>query len=205
MTRAQQLLAEYRLNSVNAHAAALVPMLAAMLKQLNIAITQMSAIAVSGGPGSFTGLRIGFSTAKGIALGSAIPLITVPTLAALAGEAPCQNGIICPLLKSRAHEYYYAVYQRENYLDSLLQAPQLVSAENIASTLPEGALLIGHTEEICRQSGIEEKFVCAPAHFSLPTAFSIARWGYQKLMAGDILPETVEPMYLQEFIAGRKI
>ena len=94
LTRAQHLMAEYRLNRVNAHAAALVDMLAAMLKQLDIAINQMNAIAVSIGPGSFTGLRIGLSTAKGITLGSAVPLVTVPTLAALASEAPCRSVIM---------------------------------------------------------------------------------------------------------------
>ncbi|MBN1464191.1 tRNA (adenosine(37)-N6)-threonylcarbamoyltransferase complex dimerization subunit type 1 TsaB [candidate division KSB1 bacterium] len=202
LTRAQQLVAEYRLNRANAHATALVDLLSTMLKQVSVALTELDAIAVSIGPGSFTGLRIGLSTAKGIALGCARPLVTVPTMDALASQAPIRDGIICPLLKARANEYYFAVYHRDNFVDSLVQEIQLVRKEMIASTLPAGAMLIS-PEDIGCDSGIATTFVCAPESFSMPTAFSIARLGQQKLMVGDIASlETVEPLYFQEFIAG---
>ena len=204
MTQGKHLVAEYRLNLKNIHAAALTELIATMLQQLNLSMTDLGAIAVSIGPGSFTGLRIGLSTAKGLALGSALPIVTVPTLLALAGEAPCTSGLVCPMLKSRATEYYYAVYQRERFVDFLLQEPSLVQKEKIVSVLPAGAMLIGQLQELNNDERIVNKFICAPEHY-MPTACSIARLGYEKFKAGDIAAfETVEPMYFQEFIAVKQ-
>ena len=204
LTKAEQLIAEYRLFLKNVHASALAGLIDSLLKQVNISIQDLSALAVSIGPGSFTGLRIGLSTAKGLALGSDIPLVTVPTLTALASQAPCTSGTICPLLKSRADEYYCATYRRHDFEDTIEIEPRLVEKKAIASTLPAESMLIGQTQEILQEKQNAARFTFAPDYLSLPTAFSIARIGFQMYSRGDIAPyETVEPMYYQEFIAGK--
>lgn len=195
------LLAEYRLNLKNIHASALAALIETMLHNAQCSVTAIAAIAVSIGPGSFTGLRIGLSVAKGVALGADIPIVAVPTLAALANHAPVRHGLVCPILKSRAFEYFFAIYERNDYLNKIVQQPQLVSKDQLFTALPLGSLLIGQTEDFADQE--RENYLFSPVYMTLPSAFSVAQVGLEKFQAGEISAvDTMEPMYFQEFVAG---
>lgn len=97
-------------NKNYSHAESLHVFIDAVLKESNIALTDLDAIAVSKGPGSYTGLRIGVSAAKGLCFALNKPLISVPTLQALAYQAKVENGIIVSMLDARRMEVYSCIF-----------------------------------------------------------------------------------------------
>ena len=104
------IVSEYTTDMKQTHSETLLPMLDEMLKRVGIAVTQIDAIAVSGGPGSFTGLRIGSATAKGLGLALNKPIINVPTLDAMAYQALNTYGIICPMMDARRDQVFTGFY-----------------------------------------------------------------------------------------------
>ncbi|MBI2359554.1 MAG: tRNA (adenosine(37)-N6)-threonylcarbamoyltransferase complex dimerization subunit type 1 TsaB [Deltaproteobacteria bacterium] len=94
------------------HAEIVLPLIEQLLHSTGLCLADISALAVSIGPGSFTGLRIGLSTVKGLAYGWAIPVVGVPTLEAVAARAAKWEGLICPILDARKKEVYAALFRR---------------------------------------------------------------------------------------------
>jgi len=196
------LLAEYRLNIKNAHAGKLVGAIKKLLQDADVKLQELSGIAVSIGPGSFTGLRIGLSVAKGLALVDSIPIAAVPTLAALASQAPVADGLICPLIRSRAKEFYTALYQRHQFLDKQLEDVHVLQMNELQSFIPEKALLIGDINALQKQDFDLSAFQTAPEPYSLLSGYTIARLGAVLVSQGrteDL--DTLEPLYHQDFIA----
>jgi tRNA threonylcarbamoyladenosine biosynthesis protein TsaB len=193
------LLGEYRLNIKNAHAGILVKYIRRLLADCRIESAALDAIAVSIGPGSFTGLRIGLATAKGLAFAHQQPVMAVPTLEALASQAHMANGLIAALLRSRAKEYYVALYERVNFIDRILQPAQVITEEKLAGFIPPQATVI--VDPSCGSpSGIR---MIVPPVFAFPSAFSIARLGEVKWHKGIFEDsDLLEPDYMQDFITG---
>jgi tRNA threonylcarbamoyladenosine biosynthesis protein TsaB len=204
LVNANTWLAHNQTNLKNMHASILVDLINAVLRQAAMSATDLAAIAVSIGPGSFTGLRIGLSVAKGIALGANVPIVTVPTLDALAFHAPVRDGTVAAVLKSRADEYYYAQYKRRNFCNELLLTPQILKTAEILAALPNDSLLIGHTADFQNHAALRDRIYFAPAASAAASALSVALLGRQKFMDDELAEyETVEPMYFQDFIAGK--
>jgi tRNA threonylcarbamoyladenosine biosynthesis protein TsaB len=109
----EALLAEFTLNIRKTHSERLMPLIDALLKESAVEREQLQAVAVAAGPGSFTGIRIGVSTARALAQGLAIPAVGVSTLQALAEAVPSPGALVCPLLDARRNEVYSALYRRE--------------------------------------------------------------------------------------------
>jgi tRNA threonylcarbamoyladenosine biosynthesis protein TsaB len=105
------------------------------------------AVAVSIGPGSFTGLRIGLSFAKGLAFAGGLRIVGVPTLDALALAAPPWTGVLCAALDARKAEIYAALYTREQDRVVRLGAPIAAEAARLAALLPAGCTFIGDAVE----------------------------------------------------------
>ena len=99
-------MAEYTVDFKMTHSQTLLPMIDEMVKLVGIDLNTIDAIAVSGGPGSFTGLRIGSATAKGLGLALNKPLIHVPTLDATAYNLFGASGLICPIMDARRSQVY---------------------------------------------------------------------------------------------------
>ena len=116
------LTAEYTVNHKKTHSQTLMPMLDEICKMTELDRGSLDAVAVSSGPGSFTGLRIGAATAKGIGMALRIPLIAVPTLAALAYNFWGTSALICPLMDARRGQVYQALYRCENQLETVQEA-----------------------------------------------------------------------------------
>ncbi len=95
------------------HAEIILPLIEAVLSQARVALADLDALAVSIGPGSFTGLRIGLATVKGLAYGSGLPAVGVSTLLATAATVAQSDGTICALLDARKHEVYFGLFHRE--------------------------------------------------------------------------------------------
>ena len=106
-------LAEYTANFKMTHSQTLLPMIDSMVSLFGIDLSTIDAIAVSGGPGSFTGLRIGSATAKGLGLALDKPLIHVPTLDGTAYNLYGAKGLICPIMDARRNQVYTGIYRFE--------------------------------------------------------------------------------------------
>ncbi|MBQ7447394.1 MAG: tRNA (adenosine(37)-N6)-threonylcarbamoyltransferase complex dimerization subunit type 1 TsaB, partial [Eubacterium sp.] len=111
------LLGEYTTNHKKTHSQTLLPMLAQLMEELQLEMRDIDAIAVAGGPGSFTGLRIGSATAKGLGLAADLPLIHVPTLEGLAYNLWGTDAYVCPLMDARRNQVYTGVYYFEEDAD----------------------------------------------------------------------------------------
>jgi tRNA threonylcarbamoyladenosine biosynthesis protein TsaB len=191
-----------------AHARLLVPMIEKILQDASISLKDCSAVAVSEGPGSYTGLRVGVSSAKGICFGANIPLVSVPTLDVLAQmgleKVTSDNAAIVPMLDARRMEVYTAVYDNNAYRLSDVRAEIL--DENSFSDLfdkYDQVIFIGDgaqkfescLNEIKRSKSIISE--CRPdaRYMALP-----AMAAYNKKEFKDIA--YFEPFYLKDFVAG---
>ena len=110
IARDGRLLAEYTVDNGMTHSQTMLPMLDAITRQLDLKMEEVDAVAVAGGPGSFTGLRIGCATAKGIGLAISKPVISVPTLEALAFMVYGTDELVCPMMNARREQIYSALY-----------------------------------------------------------------------------------------------
>lgn len=115
--------AEYTINNKVTHSQTLLPMIDEICKMTDTDVSEFDAIAVSGGPGSFTGLRIGSATAKGLAYALNVPVVNVPTLEAMAYNFYGTDKVICPIMDARRNQVYTGIYSFANnglsiYLDS---------------------------------------------------------------------------------------
>ena len=104
------MLGEYTVNYKKTHSQTLLPMLDEVAKMIELELNSIDAIAIAGGPGSFTGLRIGSATAKGLGLALNKPIINVPTVDALAYNLVGHAGLVCPLMDARRNQTYTGLY-----------------------------------------------------------------------------------------------
>ena len=114
-----KLIAAYTVNYQKTHSQTLLPMIDELSRAIELDKPTLGAVAVSGGPGSFTGLRIGSATAKGIALALKIPIINVPTLEGLASNFHGCGELICPMMDARRTEVFSGVYTYQDDLSSV--------------------------------------------------------------------------------------
>lgn len=110
----EHLIAEYTINYKKTHSQTLLPMLAEISGMIELDLDSVDAIAVAAGPGSFTGLRIGSATAKGLGLALNIPLIHIPTLEGLAYNLWGCADLVCPLMDARRNQTYTGIYRFED-------------------------------------------------------------------------------------------
>ncbi|MDY3251073.1 MAG: tRNA (adenosine(37)-N6)-threonylcarbamoyltransferase complex dimerization subunit type 1 TsaB [Candidatus Choladocola sp.] len=174
------LLAEYTVNYKKTHSQTLLPMLDEAARMIELDLNSLDAIAVAGGPGSFTGLRIGSATAKGLGLALDKPLVHIPTVDALAYNLYGAAGIICPLMDARRNQVYTGIYRFEGkkFCTVLKQCPLAVSeiADKI-NELGEPVTFVGDGVPVYReilQELIKVPFDFAPAHVNRQRASSVA-------------------------------
>lgn len=151
--RGSELLASERGPSGRTGAEALLPCIDAALAGAGVALADLDAFAIAVGPGSFTGLRVGVSTLKGLAFGSAQPVAAVSTLAALAYRAPKGRGAAVALLDARRGELYAGVFDVEGALPHAHEPPEGVyTPEQLAAHLPRRCVLVGDGAPLCAES-----------------------------------------------------
>lgn len=127
--------ASFTVNNALTHSQTLLPTIKNMLKETNLELKNMDYIAVSVGPGSFTGIRIGLATAKGLAHSNEIPMIGVSTLESLAYNIPYFEGIICPCLDARRNQVYNALFEYEYGVLRRLTPDRALGAEELLEDL----------------------------------------------------------------------
>lgn len=194
-----RLICELNLACGLTHSERLMPLVDDCLRLAGWKPADLGAVAAVAGPGSFTGVRIGVSTAKGIAEALGVPVVSVGTLETLAASFVGFGGVIVPILDARRDQVYCAVYGADGSelappaamaLGELLALPQVSDASH---ALFAGDGVPVHWSMI--QSTLGEKARCAPEHLLLQRAGAAAMLAWNKLMAGqtldaaDLLPE----------------
>src|SRR5574341_1186511 len=138
-----RLVSEYLLNVEATHSERLLPAIDRMLCDSGVGLDAISGIAVSIGPGSFTGLRIGLSTVKGLAYANGLPVVGVPTLEALAWTVPFAPVQVCPVLDARKHEVYAALFRYERGVLMRLMEDSALAPEALCSKIRKPTLFLG--------------------------------------------------------------
>ncbi len=203
LTEDQRLISEYRNSNRRAHAEKIFPAIDWILNDAKLSINQLDGIAVSIGPGSFTGLRIGLAAVKGLVLATNLPVVAVPSLDAIASLASCWEGQICPLIKCQSNEAYTALYHFEN--DILIRDSDylLLNLESLADLIHQRTLIlnVGINDLSNYLSGSwKDLIILAPAYLCLASGYAIARLGFDRFQHQKIEDvEKLEPLYLKDF------
>ena len=123
---------EFTVNNKKTHSQTLLPMIEQVVKMAGIELEELDAIAVAAGPGSFTGLRIGSSTAKGMALALKKPILSIPTLEGLAYRlTPVTDELVCPLMDARRNQVYTGIYQNKKEGIEAVRQQEAVAIEEL--------------------------------------------------------------------------
>lgn len=207
----EQTIAEYTVNYKKTHSQTLLPMLDEIVKMTEMDLNTIDAIAIAGGPGSFTGLRIGSATAKGLGLALGKPLIHVPTLEGLACNLYGCSSLICPIMDARRNQVYTGVYRLSEGEFQVMKEQTAIDVAELAeqlNVLGEAVTFLGDGVPVYREQ-LEEKltvpFTFAPANMNRQRAASVGLRGFQYYREGRI--ETAaehQPDYLRVSQAERE-
>ena len=161
------------------HSRTLMPMVEDMLKNSELTLADMDAIAVAAGPGSFTGLRIGIAAVKGLAWAGDKPCVGVSTLEAMAWPLAHMTGTIVCSMDARRQQIYNAVFAAENGSLKRLcpdRAISLAEAAEELRQLPGPLIIVGDGWKLCTEFLMEQGIACqaAPAHLRLQSAVGVA-------------------------------
>lgn len=166
------MLAEYTLNYKKTHSQTLLPMLDEIVKQMDFDMETIDAIAVAAGPGSFTGLRIGSATAKGLGLALNKPIISVPTVDALAYNLWGVMDVVCPMMDARRNQVYTGLYEFVDGKMKIIVSQEAVAIEEIVEQINNvGRRVIFLGDGVPVQAKIIEQTIkvpyrIAPAHMA---------------------------------------
>jgi tRNA threonylcarbamoyladenosine biosynthesis protein TsaB len=194
-------IAQYSLNIEITHSERLMSTVDRVLQDTGIALSQLDGFAVATGPGSFTGLRIGVSTVKGLAFATGKPAAAVPTLFALAWNVPHAAHPVCPLLDARKNEVYAAVYTSDGSALRQTASEAVVPLSRLGDLVSGRAVFTGEAAllyrgEIERMFG--ERALFAPRSAILPAAAAVAEIGLGMIRTGrqaDI--DSLAPTYIR--------
>ena len=181
------LIAEYTIQYKKTHSQTLLPMLQEIRDMVELDLDSVDAIAVASGPGSFTGLRIGSATAKGLAFALNKPIVPVPTLDGLAYQMYGTDALVCPVMDARRSQVYTAVYEftagDDGYDMSVVKEPEAMFFDELAEILnafERRVVFVGDGIPVFRErmaQVMKVPYVLAPAHRSRQSAACIAALG----------------------------
>ena len=204
------LISEYTVNCKKTHSQTLMPMIYEMNKSIGLDLNSLDAIAVSEGPGSFTGLRIGAATAKGLALALDKPIVSVPTLDGLAYNIYDSEAIICPIMDAKRNQVYTAMYEYEHSKLKKISESMAVDINEIIEILcgyNRKIIFLGDGVEIYKtiieESKIDYSF--APIHLMKQRGSSIGALAIHYLMVNKtVSANDFAPVYLRKSQAERE-
>lgn len=183
------LVGEYTIHNKKTHSQTLLPMIEAMLAMAELPVQEVDAIAVAAGPGSFTGLRIGASTAKGLGQALNIPLIAVPTLEGLAYNLAGADALVCSLMDARRNQAYYGIYRVNKTIPTAVTEQAAAPIEEIitkVNQLGEKTIFVGDGVPVFREQ--------LEAQLSVPYEWAADSVRYQKAASTASLGKCYEAM-----------
>jgi tRNA threonylcarbamoyladenosine biosynthesis protein TsaB len=191
---------EITLSVALTHSERLLAAIDRLLADCGWTLAGLQGLAVSIGPGSFTGLRVGLATVQGLAFATGLPVAAVPTLDALAEALPFADGPVCPVLDARKGEVYVSLYRWAGERMERLWDYQALSPAEVVRRLPGGAILVGDGAESCRAAlgGDPHPLRIAPPPRRLPSAGLVGWLGQGRLAAGTtVAADGLRPLYLR--------
>ena len=172
-----------------------------VILEAGISLSDLKAIAVSQGPGSYTGLRIGVSAAKGLSYALEIPLLAVDTLASLAQQVVAEDGLIVPMIDARRMEVYSAVFNSKKEKIREVQA-QIITEESFAD-ISETVYFIGDSNDKVQSILTKPNFIFLDNHI-YPSANEMSSLSYKKFQEKDFVDVAYfEPYYLKDFMFAK--
>ena len=196
-----QVLAEYSLESPNACLTSLMPGVDAILRNSGHEIADLGAVAVSTGPGNFTGLRIGLATAKTLAWSLNLPLVPVPTLEVLAAQFPSYPHPVGVVMDAKRGEVFWELFRCPGEFPQSLEGPRRLPAAELPARLAAPLLLTGPGLEVHREilaPRLPPEIVWAPPALWRPRASILARLARRRLELGlTASPAQLIPTYLR--------
>lgn len=184
----QGLLSEYLLNVKATHTERLLPSIDRVLRDAGIALSQVEGLAVAAGPGSFTGLRIGLSTAKGLAVAVDKPLVGISTLEAMAWTLPFCIHPICPILDARKGEIYCALFRHQGDRLIRLMDEAAISPELLIARIEQNTVFLGDGLSVygdLLKSRLGELALFPPFSQRGGRAAAVAELGRRRLLLGQ--------------------
>ena len=173
----ETLLAEYTLNNGNTHSETILPMVESALKMLGLSARDIELFAVSNGPGSFTGVRIGTATLKALAFGTEKPCVGVSTLEALAYNLVGYKGLICPVMNARRSQVYTALFESdgERLIRVIEDTPMSISELDELLSECDGAVrFCGDGYDVTVPNLKKCQYISVPERERLQSAYSVA-------------------------------
>ncbi|RED21930.1 tRNA threonylcarbamoyladenosine biosynthesis protein TsaB [Flavobacterium cutihirudinis] len=168
------------------------------IAESGVSVQDLDAIAVSQGPGSYTGLRIGVSAAKGLCFALNIPLIAVDTLKTLASQAKVSDGKIIPMLDARRMEVYSEIFNADLEVERAIQAE--IITEDSFKDFSEKLYFVGDCAEKCKPVLTKSNFVFLE-EIKYPSAKDMSKISYDKYQKSDTVDVAYfEPYYLKDFM-----
>lgn len=209
------LLAEYTTNYKKTHSQTLLPMLDEIRNMIELDMAEIDAIAIAAGPGSFTGLRIGAATAKGLGLALDKPLVEIPTLEGLAYNLCGTTQLVCPLMDARRNQVYTGIYAFEKqdigYRLQVVEEQCAVDIRDILeklNTLGREVVFLGdgvpvYADQI--RESLKVSYTFAPANNNRQRAASVAALGAVYFAEGKTVSAAEhQPEYLRKSQAERE-
>ena len=184
------------------HAEKLHEFIKYVTEKSGIELTDLKAVAVSKGPGSYTGLRIGVSAAKGLCFALNIPLIAVNTLESLAQSISIAEGLIIPLLDARRMEVYSGVFNKQNEMIREIKAEVIDNSSFNNYLTRNNIYFLGDGAEKCKSIITHKNAIFMEDKF--PSAKEMGKLSFEKYQKNEI--ENVayfEPFYLKDFVATK--
>lgn len=208
----EKMIGEYTVNFKKTHSQTLLPMVDELVKNIGIDLKELDGIAISNGPGSFTGLRIGSATAKGLAQALNIPIVPVSTLEALAANLFGTKGIICPMMDARRNQVYTGLYGYEGNRLITYEKPDSLPVTEILEKINqngESVIFLGDGVPVYKNQ-IEEivkvPFRYAPPHLNRQRAGAVGTLAVQYFQEGKIeSARDHKPDYLRKSQAEREL
>ena len=203
----EALLGELTINNGNTHSETLLPMVEFLLDRFGLTPDDLDALAVSKGPGSFTGVRIGAATVKGLAFGTSLPCVGVSTLEALAYNLIGYDGLICPVMNARRKQVYTALFRaRDGVLERILpdQAIAIAELDEKLKEFDEPVRLVGDGYDITAEL-LTHEILPTPIRLRAQSAYSVAQVAKLLLASGfDGKDTDLAPSYLRLSQAERE-
>lgn len=198
------LLGEYTLNHKKTHSEKLMPLIESLMSELELKIQDMDVIAISEGPGSYTGLRIGAAIAKSLAFAANIPVAGVPTMKSLAGNIFGSDKLIVPVMDAKAGRIYTGIYkwEKESLIEVTEQFPCNIDELIDILNGNEEPVIFNGDGSVNYRNIIEEKLnrtaYFSPGNFNCLHASTLALIGYEMALKGELINASdFKPQYLR--------
>jgi tRNA threonylcarbamoyladenosine biosynthesis protein TsaB len=198
-----RVVAEFTLHTRKTHSERLMPTIQQMIADADLVPKDITGIAVSIGPGSFTGLRIGITTAKSMAFALDSPVMGVPTLDALAMQFPYSERMVCPILDAQKGNVYTARYRMKNGFPLRVDEYRVMGIAELLQELAdagEAAVITGEVTLFTEYLQAADTAIVqiAPPLTRMPRGAAVATAGYQQMLAGNVQdPRTLTPFYIR--------